>query len=81
MRERIVQAAAGLVAEKGVAGVSLDDVRARTGASRSQLHHYSEDRDDLIGPASRRTRNRDDGQHPRLNSFVQGWASPDGVWL
>src|SRR5437870_13607196 len=48
MRERIVQAAAELVAEKGVAGVSLDDVRARTGASRSQLYHYFEDRDDLI---------------------------------
>src|SRR5579872_6486100 len=47
-RERIVQAAAGLVAEKGVAGVSLDDVRARTGASRSQLYHYFEDRDDLV---------------------------------
>src|SRR5713226_5774210 len=48
MRERIVQAAAELVAEKGVAGVSLDDVRARTGASRSQLYHYFEDRDDLV---------------------------------
>src|SRR5207237_9017917 len=48
MRERIVQAASELVAEKGVAGVSLDDVRARTGASRSQLYHYFEDRDDMI---------------------------------
>src|SRR2546427_12652282 len=48
MRERIVQAAAELVAAKGVAGVSLDDVRARTGASRSQLYHYFEDRDDRI---------------------------------
>jgi TetR/AcrR family transcriptional repressor of nem operon len=47
-RERIVQAAAELVAEKGVAGVSLDDVMARTGASRSQLYHYFEDREDLI---------------------------------
>jgi AcrR family transcriptional regulator len=47
-RERIVQAAAELVAEQGVAGMSLDDVRARTGASRSQLYHYFEDRDDLI---------------------------------
>src|ERR1700747_1212511 len=47
-RERILQAAAELVAEKGAAGVSLDDVRARTGASRSQLYHYFEDRDDLI---------------------------------
>jgi len=47
-RERILQAAAELVAEKGAAGMSLDDVRARTGASRSQLYHYFEDRVDLI---------------------------------
>jgi AcrR family transcriptional regulator len=47
-RERILQAAAELVAEKGAAAMSLDDVRARTGASRSQLYHYFEDRDDLI---------------------------------
>src|SRR5246127_4294087 len=47
-RERIVQAAAELVAEKGAAGMSLDDVRARTGASRSQLYHYFDDRDDLV---------------------------------
>ena len=47
-RQRILQAAAELVAEKGAAGMSLDDVRARTGASRSQLYHYFENRDDLI---------------------------------
>src|ERR1700757_1130099 len=47
-RERILQAAAELVAEKGAAGMSLDDVRARTGASRSQLYHYFADRDDLV---------------------------------
>src|SRR5438132_8915345 len=47
-RERILQAAAELVAEKGAAGMSLDDVRARTGASRSQLYHYFENRDDLV---------------------------------
>ena len=47
-RERILQAAAELVAEKGVAGMSLDDVRARTAASRSQLYHYFDDRDDLV---------------------------------
>jgi TetR/AcrR family transcriptional regulator, transcriptional repressor for nem operon len=47
-RDRILHAAAELVAEKGAAGVSLDDVRARTGASRSQLYHYFDDRDDLI---------------------------------
>jgi TetR/AcrR family transcriptional repressor of nem operon len=48
MRERIVHAAAELIAEKGVAGMSLDDVRSRTGASRSQLYHYFENRDDLV---------------------------------
>src|SRR4029077_6818249 len=47
-RQRILQAAAELVAEKGAAGMSLDDVRARTGASRSQLYHYFQDRDDLV---------------------------------
>jgi TetR/AcrR family transcriptional repressor of nem operon len=48
MRERIVRAAAELITEKGVAGMSLDDVRSRTGASRSQLYHYFENRDDLV---------------------------------
>jgi TetR/AcrR family transcriptional repressor of nem operon len=47
-RERILQAAAGLVAERGAVGVSLDDVCERTGASRSQLYHYFEDKDDLV---------------------------------
>jgi TetR/AcrR family transcriptional regulator, transcriptional repressor for nem operon len=47
-RERILQAAAELVAERGAAGVSLDDVGSRAAASRSQLYHYFEDRDDLI---------------------------------
>jgi TetR/AcrR family transcriptional repressor of nem operon len=48
MRERIVHAAAELIAAKGVAGMSLDDLRSRTGASRSQLYHYFENRDDLV---------------------------------
>jgi TetR/AcrR family transcriptional regulator, transcriptional repressor for nem operon len=47
-RERILEAAAELVTEKGAAGMSLDDVCARTGASRSQLYHYFRDRDDLV---------------------------------
>jgi TetR/AcrR family transcriptional regulator, transcriptional repressor for nem operon len=47
-RTRIVQAAAALVAEKGAAGMSLDDVGDRAHASRSQLYHYFDDRDDLM---------------------------------
>jgi AcrR family transcriptional regulator len=48
VRERILQAAAELVAEKGAAGMSLDDVKASAGVSSSQLYHYFEDRDDLV---------------------------------
>lgn len=47
-RERIVRAATELVAERGVAGTSLDDVRARAHASKSQLYLYFGDRDDLM---------------------------------
>jgi TetR/AcrR family transcriptional regulator, transcriptional repressor for nem operon len=47
-RARIVHAAAALVAEKGAAAMSLDDVGGRAHASRSQLYHYFDDRDDLI---------------------------------
>lgn len=39
-RERIVRAAAELIAERGAAATSLDDVRAVTAASKSQLYHY-----------------------------------------
>ena len=47
-RERIVRAAAGLIAERGAAGTSLDDVRAVTGASKSQLYHYFGDKHGLV---------------------------------
>jgi TetR/AcrR family transcriptional regulator, transcriptional repressor for nem operon len=47
-RERIVSAAAEVVAEKGAAGASLDEVGARAPASRSQLYHYFDDKDDLL---------------------------------
>lgn len=52
-RERIVRAAAELVAERGVAGASLDRVRARADASKSQLYHYFADRDDLMRAVAR----------------------------
>ncbi len=47
-RERIVTAAAELIAERGSAATSLDDVIARAGASKSQLYHYFDDRAALL---------------------------------
>ena len=52
-RERIVRAAQELVADRGVAATSLDDVRARARASKSQLYHYFTDRDDLLRAVAR----------------------------
>ena len=39
-RERIVEAAADLVLERGAQGTTLDDIRTRTHTSKSQLFHY-----------------------------------------
>ena len=47
-RQRIVAAAAEVVAEKGAAAASLDDVGVRAPASRSQLYHYFDDKNDLL---------------------------------
>src|SRR5277367_140355 len=47
-RQRIVAAAADVVAEKGAVGASLDEVGARAFASRSQLYHYFDDKADLL---------------------------------
>jgi AcrR family transcriptional regulator len=47
-RARIVAAAARLVYERGVAGTTLDDVRAAAGVSGSQLYHYFSDKDELV---------------------------------
>jgi len=76
-RERIVQAAAELVAEKGAAGMSLDDVRARTGASRSQLYHYFEDRDDLVHAVIDVTADSVLDRQGELLDHLDSWAGID----
>jgi TetR/AcrR family transcriptional regulator, transcriptional repressor for nem operon len=50
-RERIVERAAELFAERGVAGTSLDEVLAAAGAGKSQLYHYFHGRDELVEAA------------------------------
>ena len=50
-RERIVERAAELFAEHGVAATSLDEVLAAAGAGKSQLYHYFRGRDELVEAA------------------------------
>jgi TetR/AcrR family transcriptional regulator, transcriptional repressor for nem operon len=76
-RERIVRAAAELVAEKGASGVSLDDVKARTGASRSQLYHYFEDRGDLVRAVVKATADDVLAAQDDLLGDLDTWAGID----
>lgn len=76
-RRRIVQTAAELVAEKGAAATSLDDVGARSGASRSQLYHYFDDRDDLIRAAIDTTTEAVLGAQDGLLDDLDSWAGID----
>src|SRR6201982_125308 len=47
-RARIVEEAAALIHERGVAGTTLEDVKAAAEVSGSQLYHSSPDKDDLV---------------------------------
>ena len=48
-RARIVEGAAEVLREQGVAFTTLDDIRSRTGTSKSQLFHYFPDgKDELL---------------------------------
>jgi TetR/AcrR family transcriptional repressor of nem operon len=47
-RARIVGAAARLIYEHGVAGTTLEDIRAAAEVSGSQLYHYFADKDELV---------------------------------
>ena len=50
-RERIVERAAELFAERGIARTSLDEVLAAAGAGKGQFYHYFRSRDELAAAA------------------------------
>ena len=50
-RERIVERAAELFAERGIAATSVDEVLAAAGAGKGQFYHYFRGRDDLAAAA------------------------------
>jgi len=47
-RARIVEEAADLIHERGVAGTTLEDVKAAAEVSGSQMYHYFPDKDELV---------------------------------
>ena len=47
-RARIVEEAAALIHERGVAGTTLEDVKVAAEVSGSQMYHYFPDKNDLV---------------------------------
>jgi AcrR family transcriptional regulator len=69
-RARIVEAAADLVFTRGVSGTSMDDIRAATGTSKSQLYHHFHDKQDLVRAViTRQTERVLDSQRPELEAL------------
>jgi AcrR family transcriptional regulator len=74
-RLRILDAACDLVFEHGAVAVTLDEILAATGTSKSQLYHYFSDRSDLIRAVVARQGERVlDLQRPVLGD-VDGWEA------
>jgi TetR/AcrR family transcriptional repressor of nem operon len=72
---RIVEATADLVWERGVAGLSLDEVRAATGTSKSQLYHYFADKAALLREVVALQSERNlEAQRPTLER-LDSWAA------
>jgi AcrR family transcriptional regulator len=73
-RNRVLDAATELVFEHGVAGTTLDDVRAAANVSKGQLYHYFADKGDLVHAVIDRTVEQVLGAQPRLTN-LSSWAA------
>ncbi|MEV0679023.1 TetR/AcrR family transcriptional regulator [Actinosynnema sp. NPDC050436] len=75
-KARIVAGAARLLRDRSVADTTLDDIRAETGTSKSQLFHYFPDgKDELLLAVARHEADLViDDQQPRLGD-LSTWAA------
>ena len=73
-RERVLDAATALVFEHGVAGTTLDDIRAAANVSKGQLYHYFADKEDLIHAVIDRTIQQVLDAQPEL-ADLSSWAA------
>src|SRR3954469_21267266 len=78
-RARIVEAAADLILARGVGGTTLDDIRAGTATSKSQLFHYFPDgkRELVAAIASFQTERVLQAQRPFLDT-LDTWEAWEG---
>jgi TetR/AcrR family transcriptional regulator, transcriptional repressor for nem operon len=74
-RAQVVQAAAALMYERGVANTSNEDIRAVAGVSNSQLYHYFADKDDLTRAVIAHQIEQVVGRHQALLSGLDSFAA------
>lgn len=80
-RDRIVEAAAELMFLKGVNATTLDDVRAASGTSKSQLYHHFTDKEALVHAVvelrAQQVLSRERDRLAQLHSFsgLQRWRT------
>jgi AcrR family transcriptional regulator len=72
-RDRIIDAAASMIHDRGVAAVSLDAVRDATATSKSQLYHYFIDKDDLVHAVINRQRDNIIRFHQPALESLSSW--------
>lgn len=75
-RTLIIDAAAGLMYQRGVCATSLADVLTASGSGKSQLYHYFEDKADLVAAVIERQLELVLAAQPALN-HVDSWAGID----
>ena len=73
-RNRVLDAATELVFQHGVAGTTLDDVRAAANVSKGQLYHYFADKEDLVHAVIDRTVQQVLDAQPRLTD-LSSWTA------
>ncbi|GAA4617077.1 TetR/AcrR family transcriptional regulator [Actinoallomurus liliacearum] len=76
-RRRIIEGAAAEIRENGIAALTLDDIRARTSTSKSQIFHYfpGGKEDLLLAVAAREADRVIEDQQPHLGDLTtwQAW--------
>jgi TetR/AcrR family transcriptional repressor of nem operon len=74
-RERIVDAAADLMFERGAAGTSLDDVGLAARVGKSQMYHYFEDKSSLVHAVIQRQSDRVVDMQESLLPGLETWQA------
>src|SRR6201988_2077847 len=77
-RARIVQEAAALIHERGVAGTTLEDVKVAAEVSGSQMYHYFPDKKELVQAVidyQTHTIVNQQGHAPRGANGVEAWRN------